>query len=314
MHKPFTSIDDQISLLESRGVICDRDTETALMREGYYSVVNGYKNPFLDRDASAAAGDDRFMSGTRFEDILTLFDFDRRLRFAVFKALTLAEAVLRTVCAYCFSQDHLDEPNAYLNRENLFQPSSEQRDIVSGMLRTMEKIIDNGGRAPERGGKEYLHHCIASHDGEVPLWVLANDMSIGQVTTFYRIMSPAERGAVARQFEFLYTKSHRKPMAITSAKLDSIYSRIKNFRNICAHDERLYCARPFGLNNSLFQLMRDLQLVLTKKDHREFLQQVESLMLYIMKRLPGIAPQVFDSMGVGGFEDYCDYMESLRRI
>ncbi len=313
MHKPFTSIDDQISLLESRGVVCDNSTATALMREGYYSVVNGYKDPFLDNEASAAAGDDRFLPGTRFDNILGLFDFDRRLRFSVFKALTLAEAVLRTTCAYCFSQDHRGEPNAYLIRENLFQPPSERRDIVTGMMHTMRKIIDNGGRDPEKGGKGYLHHCLTRHDGEVPLWVLTNDMSIGQITTFYRIMSPAERGAVARQFEFLYSKSHRKPMTITSAKLDAIYSRIKNFRNICAHDERLYCARPFGLNNSLFQLIQDLQLVLTKKDHREFLQQIESLMLYITKKLPNIAPQVFESMGVGNLEDYRAYMESLRR-
>ena len=313
MHKPFTSIDAQISLLEVRGVICDSNTASALMREGYYSVVNGYKNPFLDSEAGTAAGDDRFLPGTRFDDILSLFDFDRRLRFAVFKALTLAEAVLRTACAYCFSEDHVDESNAYMNRENLFQPSYEQRDIVTGMVRNVEKIIDKGGRAPEEGGKGYLHHCITCHDGEVPLWVLANDMSIGQVTTFYRIMSPAERGAVARQFETLYAKSHRKPMRITSAKLDSIYSRIKNFRNICAHDERLYCARPFGLNNSLFQLMQDLQLVLTKKDHREFLQQIESLMLYIMRKLPTIATQVFESMGVKSLEEFRSYMESLRK-
>lgn len=313
MHKPFTSIDDQVALLRKCGVICDGNTATALMREGYYSVVNGYKDPFLDIGAGAAAGDDRFLPGTRFDDILSLFDFDRRLRFAVFKAITLAEAALRTTCAYCFSQDHLDEPNAYLNRENLFQPPSEPHDIVAGVMRTVRKIIDKGGKDPQKGGKAYLHHCIVCHDGEVPLWVLANDMSIGQVTTFYRVMSHAERGAVARQFESLYAESHRKSITITSAKLDSIYSRIKNFRNICAHDERLYCARPFGRNNSLFQLMQDLQLVLTKKDHREFLQQIESLMLYVTKKLPGIAAQVFESMGVGSLEDYRAYMDSLRR-
>lgn len=312
MHKPFTSIDDQIPLLESRGATCDNNTAMALMREGYYSVVNGYKSPFIDKSATAIAEDDRYLSGTKFDDILCLFDFDRQLRLTMFKALTLAEAVLRTTCAYCFSQSHKDEPNAYLNKGNLFQPADDPYDTVNDLVAKMERIIKNGGREPNKGGKGYLHHCVTDHDGEVPLWVLANDMTIGQITTFYRIMGPAERGAVAHQFELLYAKSHRKEKTITSAKLDSIYSRIKNFRNICAHDERLYCARPFGLNNSFFQLLKDLQLVLTKQQHLELLQHVESLMMKIRKKLPDHETQILEAMGIRSSEAYSAYMESIR--
>ena len=54
MDKPFKSIDEQIAILDSRGVETDSDTAAALMREGYYSIVNGYKDPFIDRDAYAS--------------------------------------------------------------------------------------------------------------------------------------------------------------------------------------------------------------------------------------------------------------------
>ena len=29
------------------------------------------------------------------------------------------------------------------------------------------------------GGKAYIRHCMEDHDGQVPLWVLANDLSLG---------------------------------------------------------------------------------------------------------------------------------------
>lgn len=51
MHKPFTTIEDQIALLNSRGLQTDSRTSWILEREGYYATVNGYKKPFLDNQA-----------------------------------------------------------------------------------------------------------------------------------------------------------------------------------------------------------------------------------------------------------------------
>ena len=82
MDKPFKSIDQQIELLESRGVATDGDSRSILMREGYYPIVNGYKAPFIDSVATKEAGDDRYRDGTRFSDMHELFLFDRDLREA----------------------------------------------------------------------------------------------------------------------------------------------------------------------------------------------------------------------------------------
>lgn len=49
MDKPFKSITEQIAILESRGLECDNNTRLVLEREGYYPVVNGYKDLFLDQ-------------------------------------------------------------------------------------------------------------------------------------------------------------------------------------------------------------------------------------------------------------------------
>lgn len=66
--KPFKTVDEQIDLLESRGLaVLDRDAAAAfLLRENYYSVVNGYKDAFLDLEATNLAGEDRYRSGATF--------------------------------------------------------------------------------------------------------------------------------------------------------------------------------------------------------------------------------------------------------
>ena len=47
MSKPFKTIEEQIALPNMRGVKTDSDTSTILLRESYYSIVNGYKEPFM---------------------------------------------------------------------------------------------------------------------------------------------------------------------------------------------------------------------------------------------------------------------------
>lgn len=129
MDKPFKTIEEQVDILESRGVSTDADTAGILEREGYYSVVNGYKDLFLDLGASKVAGHDVYVEGTSFSDIYRLFTFDRELRLTMFRYFAEAEAVLKTVCAYKISESHQDEPEPYLNPGN-YRQDRRHRQLV----------------------------------------------------------------------------------------------------------------------------------------------------------------------------------------
>ena len=56
MDKPFKTINEQIAILEARGMEVGASAYEALSREGYYSVVNGYKDLFLDARQSKREG------------------------------------------------------------------------------------------------------------------------------------------------------------------------------------------------------------------------------------------------------------------
>ncbi|WP_418218567.1 Abi family protein [Bifidobacterium angulatum] len=111
LRKPYRSVGEQLRILRSRGMAVDAGAGHVLRREGYYSIVNGYKDLFLDRKACLTAGDDRYGTGARFDDLYTLFLFDRELRELLFSAITRAEAALKAVCAHEFTRLHPDEVN-----------------------------------------------------------------------------------------------------------------------------------------------------------------------------------------------------------
>ena len=96
MLKEFKTIAEQIRILETRGMRVGEAASIVLLRENYYSIINGYKDPFLDKEAMQSSADDVYLKGTRFEWLYSLFKFDRELRQITFSYLIQAEAALKT--------------------------------------------------------------------------------------------------------------------------------------------------------------------------------------------------------------------------
>lgn len=174
--------------------------------------------------------------------------------------ITIAEAILKTVCAYEFTKANPAEKNPYLNIDN-YARTGQAHEKASQLIPRLQKILTDNSDCERKGRKEYLVHCLNEHDGEVPLWVLTNDLTLGQIYWFFQSQNILIRGSIARSFTVLYGDSHRHKTEIDAQRIDKIYRRMKDFRNICAHDERLYCAHPHDSNNTVFQLVKDLRFV-----------------------------------------------------
>lgn len=72
------------------------------------------------------------------------------------------------------------------------------------------------------------------------------------------------RNSIAKSFSDLYSVTHEIDKRISPRRLRLAYDYIKDFRNICAHDERLFCARVSPSHDvNLVGVLSDLELVLT---------------------------------------------------
>lgn len=308
MDKPFRTIDDQVSILRRRGMLVGDDAGIVLAREGYYSIINGYKDPFIDKHASAVAGEDSFKHGTTFDEVYLVYDFDRRLRITMFKYFSIAEATLKTACAYQFSKAHANESEPYLDRSN-YRQDLRYSDWIDDLISDFETALGrNPHKRPKR--KAYLEHYRNKYD-EVPLWVLLRYMTLGQAFKFYDFQNESMRNSIAKHFSDLYAKTHCKPIRISERRLRLAYDHIKDFRNICAHDERLYCARVSKSKSvSLSDMICDLGIILPKDENVKMVKEVLSLLLGIANDLSTIGiREILDAMGIQSIEETMNVRE-----
>lgn len=78
----------------------------------------------------------------------------------------------------------------------------------------------------------------------IPLWVLVNSISMGDISKFYSNMLQKERDDVARRMKW----------GLRENQLASCLFFLSTFRNRCAHDERMYSYLSYAYlcNNNYF--------------------------------------------------------------
>lgn len=86
--KEYKTFNQQLTILRNRGLIVPTDGKPKrfLEQENYYNVINGYKDLFLLKDTHGKPVEpETYLSNAHFNELKTLFLFDRELRFLFLK-------------------------------------------------------------------------------------------------------------------------------------------------------------------------------------------------------------------------------------
>lgn len=218
MPKPFLSFDDQIHYLETGKNLQIQDHEYAksmLMRIGYFSLIGGYKLPFKNSTTH------KYQDGTRFEDIVALYEFDENLRELFLKYILKIERHIRALLSYYFTEKHGEQQSEYLNSAN-YEMNPKNADGIRRLTATLGKLANQNSDYP------YINHQRQAY-GNVPLWVLFQGVSFGALSKFYKFSTQDIQSKVAKNFA-----------KVNQKQLEQYLSVITKFRNVCAHGERLF--------------------------------------------------------------------------
>lgn len=256
MDKPFKTYEQLEAIMRDRGLDPGAHARAILEREGYYPVVNGYRSLFIDEG-------ERYRQGATLDEVYALFVMDRRLRSVLFRHIALAEGVLKSVCCYEFCSRHQDDNEAYLDPAS-YRTERRFRKMVVRFINDVNVMLGRDPKRPPAFAKDYLDHYKSEHDN-IPLWVTMNSLSLGQAFKFYTFLDESTRFAISQRFQEMHREAHgTKARRITHESLRKSYDHIKDFRNICAHDERLFCAKVDKSKSTDFRrLMADMYAVLT---------------------------------------------------
>lgn len=282
-HKTFNQ---QLSILRNRGVVVPTNGKPKrfLEQENYYNVINGYKDLFLVKDSNNLPVEpELYQEGTHFNELKALFLFDRELRILLLKYLLIFENSIKTTVAYEFSKKY-PRKNAYLDIANFVDNDPKKvLQQISILTKTIHDKVDRTGA---------IKHYIEEH-GEVPLWVLVNFLTMGNIANFYNILTDSTKNIIAKFYTDKYrTQNKDNTFRLSSADLSACLKVANLVRNICAHDERLYnvnlrnvrisqIANHFGIrrydNKRFIVLILFLKIVLDKKDFQRLYKALRNL-------------------------------------
>ena len=215
--KVFKTIQEQISILESKGLIIDDYlfTEDILIRENYF-FISGYRHLFLK-----SPKDRNFIKGTTFRELYALFNFDRQVRNIVFKNLLIIENNLKSIISYQLSKKYGFREKDYLKPENFTKVPDKQRQLSDTLKKMKRQIRVNG--AQHSATSHYLKNY-----GYIPLWVVVKVLSFGIVGELYTVMKREDQEEIANIYD------------LSINNLITYLPILSNYRNLCAHEDILY--------------------------------------------------------------------------
>ncbi len=216
--KPPTSASDLITKLHQRGlVISDVDrVNRYLMHIGYYRL-SAYMLPFQTKET-----EHQFIPHTKFDDILNLYVFDRKLRLHLLEAIERIEISLRAQINDNFVLNH--GPHGYLEK-GCFKEKYDHDWLITQLTKqynnSAEVFVEH---YKTKYGEPYLP----------PFWMAIQLLTFKEITTLLKNLSDISiANKIAQELD------------ITDTILFSWARSLSDLRNICAHHSRVW-NRVFG--------------------------------------------------------------------
>ena len=213
--KEFRTLDEQIDILRNKGLTIN-DEESAkdvLLRENYF-FINGYRNIIYTKDR-------KFIKGSTFEELYSIFLFDRTFRNIFFKNLLIIENNIKSIISYQLSKKYGYKESDYLKPSNFNQDFKDNRRVIDVINKMKRQIRINGDKHTAT-----LHYI--SKYGYVPLWILVKVLSFGLINELYGILKEEDRKEIADVY------------GLDPDTLKVYLMLLSNYRNLCAHEDIVY--------------------------------------------------------------------------
>lgn len=272
MNKTFKTLDEQIEIMQSKGLtILDIDKAKGILFRENYFFLNGYRQLLM------YPGEKKFIKGATFDELYSIFIFDRKIRNIFFKYILVIENNVKSIISYFLSKKYGYKEKEYLKDENFIDDPSRIKQVHDVISKMKRQIRINGDQ--HRATAHYV-----SNYGYIPLWVLVKVLSFGIVAELFGILKYEDRESIAEVYN------------ISSETLLIFLSLLANFRNICAHEDIFYDHRTgrkipdtryhklldietdeegyiFG-KNDLFALVLIMKFMLSESEFRDLVHEI----------------------------------------
>ena len=224
---PIT-LDDQLEKLFSRGlVVSDRDQVTQQLGNIGYYRLSAYTRPFLELPDRK-----KFKSGTTWDQIIHVYEFDRHLRLLILDAIERIEVGMRArlINATCL---HYKDAHWYLDSGN-FHPRFNHQNFIHKLEREVGIKYDsvtNQRVMPENHTEKFVRHYYDEYSTPYlpPLWMVVELLTMGSLSMLFKgLGDSAVKAGIAAEWN------------LKAKVFESWLHSVSVLRNFCAHHNRLW--------------------------------------------------------------------------
>lgn len=220
--KQILTIAQQIKSFVDAGMIItsQEDVERALKSVGFYRL-RGYSFHLYDNSTK------KYVPGTKFEDILKLYQFDQKLSVLTFSMISKIEVALRVrlVEALLVHGDAL-----ILQDSSIFK---EKKMYWQNMSAIASEIA--------RSNDVFIKHNFDNHEGEVPVWAVVEVISFGTLSKIIKNLKTGTGSAYSiLAANYQYTSKKGNLVNPSQKMFASWVQAVSVLRNMCAHNSRIY--------------------------------------------------------------------------
>lgn len=208
--KPWLSLQDQIALLQSRGMeIADAQAAIEFLQH-----INYYRFSLFCKAFESSRH--QFAEGVTFEQVQAACEFDRDLRDLVTEALEVVELDFRMAVAYHFGEQY--GPFGHVTPGNFFKRFDHAKWI--------DRLRSDAGRSSE----EFVEHFKVKYSEfpDLPIWVLTETLSFGGLSRMCSGMLKRDHKVIAQRY------------GLQPRDWVSWLHHLTYVRNLCAHHARLW--------------------------------------------------------------------------
>lgn len=220
--KVSTTIDEQIELLESRGMEMDFDSKRIkdiLGDIGYYRLGFYWRSFDLKYDKKSEEVEHKFREGTKFSTIVELYYLNYELRLLLLKFLHRTEINFRSKIIYRLSRKYKSNP-LWFSDSNVMKD-----DYVRKFNNSIYKNIKFWNKPIKQ------HHIKYTSDSYAPAWKTIEFFDFGQILgLFQELKYDLDRKMVIKDYTEFFKTNHFRT---------AIRSLIE-LRNACSHGSVLF--------------------------------------------------------------------------
>ena len=314
--KNFTTISDQINILKNRKLIFldEENAKRHLRRYGYYEIINGYKDCFLQQ-----ANPDLYKANITFEQIYALYELDKSLQSAVRDATLEFELLLKSAMSYVIAENFGDVESDYLDPKNYKTGKFKRIDTTTNNpIYALDEIISKFYKISNDNIEPFQHY--RSTHGHIPPWILFKGATFGNMKIFFQLQKSNIKDeiiSIILGVPVALIAGSKNTKELFSDMLDVSYK----FRNRSAHSGRIFNYRPdskvrfqnsfhtsinissvdyrqgFG-NNDIYTLNYLLKVIEASKPHFILTTVIDISLNNYLKKYPDDREFILDSMGV----------------